>query len=99
MEQKSAKDRVKEKFDIASDLKKAKIETSIDDVKMNDGKITAKVRVSGLPKPEPSNSELAYESSYRVFDKVFDNFDEFSSYAKDFLEKTDEEIISLARGN
>lgn len=90
---KSAKERVKEKFDIASDIKDAKIKTSIRNVELVDGKLKADFDISGLP----ADKKSSFESSYKSIPKIFNDFDEFSLYAKAFFSKTDEELIKLCK--
>ena len=95
--EKTAKERVKEKFDLAADIKQSKIETSIYHIKNVDGKITADFEISGVPVDKKSKDNGYYESSHKNIPKIFNDFDEFSSYAKDFFSKSDEEIISLCK--
>ena len=92
---KTAKERVREKFNLAKDLKKNKISTSIR-IKEVDGKVMADVDIEGLP-TKPQKNGLV-ESSYKHFTKIFDSFDEFTKYAKNFFGKSDEEIIQIAKG-
>jgi hypothetical protein len=96
---KSAKERVKEKFDIAADMKKSKIDASIGNVEKADGKIKANFSISGLPtKSQKGSSLISSDSSYRNFTKIFDDFDDFAAYAKEFLDKSDEDLIAMSKG-
>ena len=79
-EEKSAKERVEEKFNLAADLKKSKTEKRIDSVEIIDGKIKANFSVSG-------KTGGSIESTYQNYPKIFDDFDDFAEYAKAFLTK------------
>lgn len=95
---KSPKERVQEKFDLASDIKESKITTKIYRVESVDGKITADFEINGLPVDKAEKeSGMAYESSHKTIPKIFNNFDEFSKYAKAFFSKSDDEIKKLAK--
>lgn len=87
--QKSAKERVIEKFNMMKDLKKNKLRKSIR-IKEVDNKIMAEIDIEGLPAKK--NNGLI-ENSYRSFTKIFNDINEFTEYAKEFFSKSDEEII------
>lgn len=93
--EKSPKDRVKEKFNIAADLKKSKMKPSIGNVEMSDGKVTARFEISGIPRTgEPGE----YSSSYKSFSKIFDSFEDFSEYGSSFFNMSEADILKLCKG-
>jgi len=81
------KEKVKSKFKSAveKDLTEAKIDKEIYNVKMTDGKVSAEFSVSGLPVKKEKNNSLVTESNYRRWQKIFDDCDSFSDYAKEFF--------------
>ena len=93
------KEKVKEKFDLASDIKEARIEPSMDDVKIVDGKFQTTFRISGLPaKTNKAGAEMSsWDDRNKRIPKIFDDWDDLSAYAKIFFSKTDDELIKLCQ--
>lgn len=89
----SAKERVKSKLTnaMASDIKESKVKQRIQSLEKVDGKITATFSITGLPHKDDN-----YSDSYRDIPKIFDTWDNFSSYAEAFFNASDEELIKLA---
>lgn len=93
----TAKDRVREKLakaggdSVSKDLKDALIRNTINSVEKTDGKITANFSVDGIP----TGKENMH--SYRTIPKIFDTWEQFSEYANNFFNMSDEEIIELCK--
>lgn len=81
---------------LASDIKQSKIKTRIGGIEKIDGKLSATFCISGLPTSSKKDTDY-FPDSYRDIQKIFDDWKSLSSYAEDFLNKTDEEIIKLAK--
>lgn len=88
---------VKSKLGLGADLQNTKIETSISEVKVVDGKISATVYIDGPPVDKSYKGDL-YGQSHKRIPKIFNNFQEFSSYAEELFNKPDDEIINLWKG-
>ena len=93
MGEQSLKEKVASKLNLAGDIKEAKIQTSVGDVRKVDGKISARFEISGLP----SNKE--YSDSYKTIPKIFDTVEKFSEYVTIFFNASDDEIIKMCRGS
>lgn len=79
---------------LSNDIKEAKIRTSISNIEKTDGKFTANFSITGLPRKKDD-----YDSSYISFPKIFDDWDGFEEFAESFFNKSDDELISLAKEN
>lgn len=88
------KAKVASKLNLASDIRDAKIQTSIGDVKKVDGKISARFEISGLP----TKKENGYSDSYKTIPKIFDTIEQFGEYATKFFNASDEEITKMCSG-
>lgn len=98
MASQDAKERVTKKFDLAKDVKEAKIKTSIYRVEQIDGKYKADFEISGLPvNKSQKSSSFDYDSTHKTIPKIFNSIDEFTAYTKEFFGKSDEEIIKLCK--
>ena len=74
---------------VKADVEKAEISKDVR-IKMVDGKIMASFSVSGLPTEEKvaNKSKMPiYESSYRNYDKIFDDWDSLKDYTEQFFNK------------
>lgn len=89
------KAKVASKLSLASDIKDAKIQTSIGDVRKVDGKISARFEISGLPSKKESGY---YSDSYKTIPKIFDTIEQFGEYATKFFNASDTEIIKMCSG-
>lgn len=79
------KKQMNEKISLAlNDIKSAEISKSIENVKQIDNKITAEFSVSGLQVEK--SSMHSSESPYRRYQKIFDTWEDFSSYAEEFFD-------------
>lgn len=92
--EKSARERVVSKLSesLKNDIKDSEVKTNIENVRMTDGKITARFCISGLPQKGESHS-----NSYRDIDKIFDNWASFGTEAEAFLTAPDSELKKLAK--
>lgn len=98
MASKEAIKKVQDKFDLAGDVKNAKIKTSIYRVEQIDGKFKADFEISGLPgKKGGNNSMPSYEDRNKTIPKIFNTVGEFTAYAEKFFAMSDEEIIKLCK--
>lgn len=90
------KQRVASKLNLTADLKDARIQTSVNDVKKVDGKISAQFSVSGLPTKKENGF---YSDSYKSFPKIFDTIEDFAKYATTFFNASDEQIIKICKSS
>ena len=88
-----AKMKVSEKFNLAKDMKDAKIKVSVESIEKVDGKFSYFLSISGLPKKKNDD----YSDSYRRIPKIANDWEELSAYVKDVFNKSDEEIIKLCQ--
>lgn len=95
MDNADVKKKVAQKLNLAGDIREAKIQTSIGDVKKVDGKISARFEISGLP----TNKEGGYSDSYKTIPKIFDTIEKFSEYATMFFNASDDAIIKMCKGS
>jgi len=96
MKEQSLREKVSGKLNLAGDIKEAKIQTSIGDVKKVDGKISARFEISGLPSKRKDGS---YSDSYKTIPKIFDTIEKFSEYATMFFNASDDEIIKMCQAS
>jgi len=94
MVEKETKEKVSKYLNLASDIKEAKITTSVDDVTKIDGRFKANFRINGLPRKDKDD----YESSYKYIPKIFDTSAQLAEYIDKFLSMPDDEIIELCNG-
>jgi len=96
MADKTAKERVIEKFNLAEDIRGAKIKTSIYRVEHIDGKYKADFEINGLPR-EKTNKTFDYPDTSKTIPKIFNNPSEFTTYTEKFFSMSDEDIINLCK--
>jgi len=92
--EKSPKERVEEKFNLAKDIKDSQVEVTADSIKMLDGKVTASFDISGLP---VAKGEDQWSNSHRTIQKIFDDMEDCCDYMTEIFAKSDEELIKLCK--
>jgi len=90
---KETRERVSRHLDLASDIKEAKITTSVNDIAKIDGRFKATFSINGLPRKK--NEE--YESTYKYIPKIFDTSKQLADYIDKFLSMSDDEIMELCK--
>lgn len=88
------KEKVMKKFSLSGDLSGDNINAVKTDVRVEkvDNKLVANFSIYNLPKKK--SEEYKYSVDFK---KIFNNFDEFSVYAKELFGKTDKELIDLCK--
>lgn len=81
--EKDYKSIVAQKLNLKDEIAKSKVKKTIDGVQIIDGKITAEFNIES-----PKNSKKMELSGidYNRYKKIFNNFEEFADYSKNFLQ-------------
>jgi hypothetical protein len=95
MAEKTPKERVSEKFDLAKDIKDSKVQVSIDNIKMVDGKIMATINISGLPVPKGTTD--SWSQSNRNIPKIFDTIEDCCDDMTAIFKLSDEDLIKMCK--
>jgi len=87
----SKKAEMREKLNMGSDIQGSKIKVMVDGIEKVDGKLTATVNISGLPRKKDED----YDSTYRRIPKIFDSWKTLADYGEELFDMSDEDILKL----